>query len=138
VRDFDEHWVGVAPVPLNEPDAKRHRFENCGSKKGIRKLTPKGCPAVAHSVAAMSAERSSAEAVSIPRPPAFETAAASSGVEAAPIPACWMGTSQPTSSVNAVAMVIGFDLSTASCQPPSFCGPAGAVPADQNVKDGSP
>src|SRR5438046_1877094 len=38
-----------------------------------------------------------------PRTPALATAAASSGVEAAPpMPACWIGTEHPTSSVNAV------------------------------------
>jgi hypothetical protein len=39
----------------------------------------------------------------MPRPPALLTAAANSGVVAPPMGACWIGTRQPTSSVNAVA-----------------------------------
>src|SRR5947209_13057602 len=38
----------------------------------------------------------------MPSPPASATAETSSGVATPPIPACWIGTVQPTSSVNAV------------------------------------
>src|SRR4051812_38252621 len=41
----------------------------------------------------------------MPRPPASETALAISGGAAAPIPACWIGTEQPTSFVNRVVSI---------------------------------
>ena len=40
--------------------------------------------------------------LTMPSPPAFATAAASSGVATPPMPACWIGTRQPTRSVKAV------------------------------------
>jgi hypothetical protein len=43
---------------------------------------------------------------SIPRPPASDTAATSSGGETAPIPACWIGIVQPTNSVNLVVIML--------------------------------
>jgi hypothetical protein len=42
----------------------------------------------------------------IPSAPASDTAAASSGGAAAPMPACWIGTAQPTSCVNLVAIIV--------------------------------
>ena len=48
---------------------------------------------------------------SIPRAPASDTAATNSGGEPAPMPACWIGTAQPTSSVNLVAIIVASRLS---------------------------
>jgi hypothetical protein len=42
---------------------------------------------------------------SIPSAPASDTAAANAGGAAAPMPACWIGTVQPTSSVNLVVIM---------------------------------
>lgn len=42
---------------------------------------------------------------SMPSPPAFETAAANSGGDAAPMPVSWIGTVQPTSSINRVGII---------------------------------
>src|SRR5918994_4131699 len=63
---------------------------------------------------------------SMPRPPAFETAATSSGGETAPIPACWIGTVQLISSVKRV-LSIGhlrsvMHTSVTACV--TFAGPA--------------
>src|SRR4051794_526248 len=51
--------------------------------------------------------RAPARAVpTMPSAPAFDTAAASAGGDTAPIPACWTGAAQPTSSVKRVASII--------------------------------
>src|SRR5579863_1989804 len=44
-------------------------------------------------------------AATVPSPPAAETAAASAGGDTRPIPACWIGTEQPTNCVNRVASI---------------------------------
>ena len=43
---------------------------------------------------------------SMPNAPASQTAAASSGGEAAPMPACWIGTVHPISFVNRVVSIV--------------------------------
>ena len=48
--------------------------------------------------------------LTMPRPPASATAAASAGVATPPIPACWIGTRQPTSSVKAVLSIVTASL----------------------------
>ena len=74
------------------------------------KLTPNGlsvsertCSSRSASVAAVSPGRA---VPSIPSAPASDTAAANSGGAAAPMPACWIGTAQPTSCVNLVAIIV--------------------------------
>ena len=73
------------------------------------KLTPKGCDVSASSRSSSSASagavRPARAAPSMPSPPACETAAASSGGAAAPIPACCTGTVQPTNWVNLVVSI---------------------------------
>src|SRR5690348_2376761 len=67
-------------------------------------FSPTG-PAVLAASASSAAPTSSAgmnTRLTMPRPPASATAAASAGVATPPIPACWIGTRQPTSSVKAV------------------------------------
>src|SRR5438309_175203 len=74
------------------------------SRSGIRKFTPNG-RAVRSRIPFSFASRTGAPApasVTIPSPPASETAAASSAVSTRPIPASWIGTEQPTRRVNLV------------------------------------
>ena len=74
------------------------------SRSGIRKLTPNG-RAVRSRIPFNFASRTGAPAppsVTIPSPPASETAAASSAVSTRPMPASWIGAEQPTRRVNLV------------------------------------
>src|SRR6516165_685468 len=77
----------------------------------MRKLMPTG-PEVALANPATAVATSAAGTITMltmPSPPASDTAAASSGVAAPPMPACWIGTEQPTNLVNVVSN-IGFVL----------------------------
>src|SRR6201988_2314464 len=80
----------------------------------MMKFTPKGLSVRAH----LRSSRLETEAgvapgwaiPSTPRPPASDTAAANSGGETAPIPACWIGIVQPTNSVNLVVIMLYVSL----------------------------
>ncbi len=77
------------------------------SSGATMKLTLKGREVSAWTWSMRRSRLGSQRAVpSMPSPPTFETAAASSGDEAAPIPACWIGTAQPTSSVKRVVSIV--------------------------------
>ena len=73
----------------------------------VRKFAAR-TPAVRVAMSTSNPSRNSAgmpNAVIVPTPPASATATASSGLDTDPIGACWMGTSQPTSSVNGVRSI---------------------------------
>src|SRR3989442_959374 len=76
-----------------------------GSINGTRKLTPNG-PPVSQPIWSITWRRAGGGTMTpanIPWPPAFATAATSSGVPTVPIGASCSGSSQPTSSVKRVA-----------------------------------
>ena len=90
----------------------------------MMKLTPNGrpvSPRVRCSRAAKVAALKPARAVpSMPKAPASLTAAASSGGAAAPMPACWIGTSHPTSLVKRVVSM-GSTLPCKTVYSPTSC-----------------
>ena len=80
----------------------------------MMKFTPKGLSVRAHSRSSWLESEAGVNPgwaiPSIPRPPASDTAAANSGGETAPIPACWIGIVQPTNSVNLVVIMLYVSL----------------------------
>jgi hypothetical protein len=108
MRQRHRRGIGLAveePArPAISTPAMRSGLRRCGG--ATTKLTPKGRrvsaanrSSIVRSVARLSPLRA---VTSMPKPPASETAAASSGGDNAPIPACWIGTVQPTKVVNRV------------------------------------
>src|SRR5689334_17795899 len=75
--------------------------------------------------------------LTMPRPPASATAAASPGVATPPIPACWIGTRQPTSSVKAVLSTMTASLRESLASTVAHAAEAPLIPGC-NRSQGSP
>src|SRR5215472_1583742 len=94
---------------FGDPHPARRSVHRLGIEKRIRKFIPTSplvCLARASSPAA-TASAGCSTMLTMPRPPASATAAASSGVATPPMPACWIGTWHPTRSVKAVVNIVG-------------------------------